>query len=435
MEQAALTNRELSALIILGVLVAMVFSRPQKNEMATSLRGIIDALVKPAIVVPIVLYALWVAVAVAAAAKVGVWNSELLKATILWFLLSGLAVFMNINTAISKPGFFKGVLFKTMGVAALLEFLTALKSFPLWLEIPAQALATVFAMISVVPERRSHNTPARKLATGYLAVFGFGAMIWSIAFLIRDWSELDHRRLIGDFLLPVWLTPVALLFIYWFALYAAYEVAFLRMRMWNKSGSLFLQRLALVLRANLRLGYLRHLSGFGAHRIGKAKTFLEAWQECGALRREARVRAAEEVSTRQRLVRNAGARGTDDSGQQLDQQEFEETRTALRWLATSQMGHYRSGDDGYRADLLPIVEPHFAHDGLPEDHGVEMYVSSDGQSWYATRQTITGWWFAIGATGPPADQWLYDGPAPPTGFPSVPEWDHFGGGSASLNWD
>ncbi len=63
-----------------------------------------------------------------------------------------------------------------------------------------------------------------------------------------------------------------------------------------------------------------------------------------------------------------------------------------------------------------------------------MHVSNDGQHWYAPRQATTGWWFAIGASGPPPDQWFYDGPVPPGSFPAEPEWDHFGGEDSSINW-
>jgi len=434
-EEAALTNRELAALIILGALIAFVLRRPQRGELKSSLRGVLDAFLVPAIVVPLLLYALWTTAAVAGASKIGLWDSGLLKTTILWFLLSGLVLLMNLNHAIQKPGFFKQTLLKTLGIAALLEFLSALKSFPLWLEIPGQSLAVMFAMIAVVAERDPKHTPVRKLANGYLVTFGFAAVIWSVTHLIRDWSVHNYERLVGELLLPIWLTPVALVFVYWFAIYAAYQGSFLRMRIWNRNRRLLKQRLAMALRAHVRLGYLRHLSGLGAQRIARASTFREAWREVGALRKEARERAAEGATAKQRLIDNAGLVGSDESGQQLDQREFEGTRKALRWLATCHMGHYRNHGDAYRPDLLPIVEPHFSSDGLPDDHGIGMYVSSDGQSWYATRQTITGWWFAIGAAGPPPDQWHYDGPAPPQGLPLGSAWDQFGGGPASVNWD
>jgi hypothetical protein len=88
------------------------------------------------------------------------------------------------------------------------------------------------------------------------------------------------------------------------------------------------------------------------------------------------------------------------------------------------MGWYRNNDaDRYRADLLSFVLDGYAARHLPSPHGVEMRVSDDGQKWFAWRRTVGGWVFAIGAAGPPPDQWEYDGPEPPTGFPGEdPAW-------------
>ena len=99
------------------------------------------------------------------------------------------------------------------------------------------------------------------------------------------------------------------------------------------------------------------------------------------------------------------------------------------------MGHYPNQGDRYRDDLLTILEPGFADHGLDEPGAITMYVSPDGQSWFAERRTITGRWFAIGAAGPPPDEWLFDGPERPSGFPAEPEWDHWGVGESSANWD
>lgn len=66
-----------------------------------------------------------------------------------------------------------------------------------------------------------------------------------------------------------------------------------------------------------------------------------------------------------------------------------------------------------------------------------MRISADGQSWYAWRRTITGWCFAIGSNGPPPNQWRYDGPSPPNGFPGEdPAWGSSPfAGDADANWD
>ncbi len=369
----------------------------------------------------------------AAAARVGLWTSELLKPTILWILLSGLALPLNLNQAISRPTFFRNAIARTLGAAALLEFIVGLKSFPLPIELPGQALAVLFAGVSVYTKGDDEHATTHKVANGYLAIFGLSAASWAAVHLARNWATIDRAVVIREFLLPLWMTPIALAFVYLFALVAAHESALKRMRRWKKDGRLLGQRLAILLRANVRLGTLRLVTGSGLQRVARAGGFRKTWKAIGVLRDDARKRAAEEAVARQRLIDNAGAVGTDDTGRQLDQRELEATCRTLRWLATCHMGHYRNSEK-YHPDLLAIVESRFERDGPPQEHDVEMHVASDGRSWYATRQTITGWLFAIGAAGAPPDQWLYDGPEPPSGFPAQPEWDHFGGGRASVNW-
>ncbi len=156
----------------------------------------------------------------------------------------------------------------------------------------------------------------------------------------------------------------------------------------------------------------------GAWRIGRTDGFRASWREIDDLIVEDRERTAANAAAQRRLVQNTGLVGVDETGKQLDQREHLETMEALRWLATCQMGHYRSRGERYHADLMPVVESLSERYGLPTPNGIHLHVSRDGQSWYGERQTITGHWFAIGAAGPPSDQWLYDRPTRSSGYPT-----------------
>lgn len=143
--------------------------------------------------------------------------------------------------------------------------------------------------------------------------------------------------------------------------------------------------------------------------------------------------AAERAALRDqenRLKKFAGVTGTDQEGRQLDQREFAETKDALQYISTAQMGWYTDPENRYRGDLVALLEP---FPGLSKEHGIVLEVSSDGRSWWAYRRTITGWCFAIGADGPPPNEWLYDGPDPPGGFPGeAAAWGQRG--SLGANW-
>ena len=245
-------------------------------------------MVSPKIFFPILLYVAWVLAALVPASQLGLWDPDLWKVTILWLLLSGFGLVLNLNDAIQKPRFFRQVFIRAVGLSAIVEFFATLESFPLWLEIPAQALAVLFAGVEVFAARDAKNAVARKIANGYLGLFGLSALGWALWQVIRGWSDVDQGAIVREFLVPVWLTPIALIFIYGFAVAAAYETCFKRMRFSKKEGRLVKQRLAILLRSGGRLRTLRLLSGQGAQSVARASGFRAAWNEVGRIRRAER---------------------------------------------------------------------------------------------------------------------------------------------------
>lgn len=107
---------------------------------------------------------------------------------------------------------------------------------------------------------------------------------------------------------------------------------------------------------------------------------------------------------------------------------------ALQWLYTCQLGNYPKNGSRYSTSLETIIDGLSEQYDLPHPNNIKMHISDDGQSWYASRQTITGHWFAIGAARPPTDQWFYDGPTAPASYPNQSGWDQWVPDSNSPNW-
>lgn len=386
-------------------------------------------LAKPKVSVPTLLYVAAVLGVLIPASRAGLWEPSLWKATVLWLLVSGLGLLFSLSEAIEDAHFFRRAFLRTLRAVAIVEFIANLEAFPLWVEIPGQFLA----LVAVATATRAEQPTPTRVANAYLGALGLSALVWGAWHVIGDWSQVDHGMLVREFVLPIWLTPVALLMVFAYAVWGAYESAFVRMRIIRSDEPLARQRLALVLRTGISLPHLRLLGGHGALRIARTDGFREAWAAIGQVRQERREQAEAEAAAERRLVENAGRVGVDEFGMQLDQREHAQTRAALRWLSICQMGHYRSGGK-YRGDLLPMLTPDFARDGLPQPHGIAIHVTPDGEKWYAERKTITGHWFAIGAAHGPSDEWLFDGADRPSGFPEEAEWDQWGGGEHSMNW-
>lgn len=367
--------------------------------------------------------------------KLGAWEPGLWKTTALWLLLAGFGLFFKFPESIKKPGFFKRAILRSIGVVAVVEFVANLSSFPLWIEVPAQPVLFFCVVSSSWPARKSDQGQSSTLADGIVGIYGLGALAWGIWRLASDWSLTDHSTLAREFLLPVWMTAIALLYIYGLWVYSTYELAFVQMQSAANERPLPKHRLAIILRTRGRPRRLRILGRAGGWRFAHTSGFKDAWDEVGRIMLADRERIAAEEAAERRLVENAGVTGVDSEGKQIDQREHSETREALRWLAICQMGHYRNTGRYQKESLTPVVENLSEQYGLPTPNGIRLHVSGDGQRWYADRETITGHWFAIGAAAPPSDQWLYDGPQPPSGYPDESEWDQWLGDKHAVNWD
>lgn len=424
-----LTNRELASLILLGALTVLVLSQGGRGQILRSARDVLMALVSPRLLVPTLAYIGILVGALLPASHIWLWETGLWKETAVWMLISGLGLFFSLNQAMEEPGFFRRAVIRMLFVVVIVEFIANLETFPLWAELPAQG-AAFFAGFMTVHE----NPTIRRSGTTYLGLLTLSAVAWGIWHIASDWSHLDHELLVKAFLLPIWLTPIALSVVYVTAVWSLYGVIFRLMRYAQEDKSLVAQRLALVLRTGASLSRLRMARG-REPLIAGASGFWDAGVAVGQIWQERRDEAEAGAAAGRRLIENAGLEGVDEYGRQLDRREHSETMQALHFLATAQMGHYRNRGGVYPDNLLPSVEPSFERYGLTEPFGITMYVAADGQSWYAERQTVTGHWFAIGAAAPPPDQWMFDGPRRPSGFPAEPEWDQWGVGDSSVNWD
>jgi hypothetical protein len=291
---------------------------------------------------------------------------------------------------------------------------------------------TALLLMSVFASDRDDLRQAKGCVDGVLSFLGLCLFGYVGIRVLTDWQSFNNPATLESLLLPIWLTLAVMPYIYAVGLWSGYQRAFRMVDGFTedrKSGRR--ARLALMLGLGLKARELGQLYPYPARQVGEAESFESARE---AVRNFRAGLAAERQAVRdeeERLRRFAGVEGTDEEGHQLDQREFAETKEALQFIASAQMGWYSNPEHRYRGDLLSLLEP---FSGLPAEHGITAHVAQDGQSWWAWRRTITGWCFAIGAAQEPPDQWLYDGADPPAGFPGAgKEWGEPFGLDAA-NW-
>ncbi len=412
-------NRELATLLWLSAFLCWVLTKP---ELRSGLGGVLRSFLHPFIGLSLLAMAGYMALEVWAGARLGIWNSELLKPTLLWAVLSGGVMFFESNKAAHDSRFFRTVLAETVAIGVFVEFFMNIFVMSLPAELIIQPVIAAVAVMRAVAGKKPGNRQVRQFLDILFALTGFVFLAYTIWRTYTDWATLDAREVTLEFFLPVWLTAGLLPYVYVLSLVITYDSA-LRGINWAAKDGRPRWRAWLALAAGLHFRH-RDVKAFGwnrARQLVEAPSVTSARAVVRDFRRERRAAMQAIADQEERERRYAGSDETDDVGRRLDRREFDATIDALRFLETCQDNWHRNRGGRYRDDLLTMVGDHFR--GLPEESGIELRISEDGQSWYAWRRTLSGWCFAIGAGGPPPEQWEFDGPEPPQGCPGRdPAW-------------
>jgi hypothetical protein len=416
-----LSDRELASLAWLAIagVVSLIWA-----PLRRALGGVASAVIRPVLLIPLALFAAYMVGIVALAALTPAWNPDLLKDTLIWFMTAGVVLFFDAANAASEEGWFQRKAIAAVKVTALLEFYLNFHTFSFPAEFAIQAWLLVVILVAAAGAWDKSLAAWKTWAERLQAFTGLAILAYVALWLTGNWQTLDPTQTARELALPIWLTLLALPALFAWAWYLTWDGARGQLRHFSPGGHItWRSRLAVLLGYHLRIRDMHSFANYWARQVAEAPSLRAALRLIRGHRAKRRQDEAEARQAADDLVRYVGAPGTDAVGRQLDRREFAETIAALEWLSTCHMGWYVNPPEGrYKADMLKIFQPGFMR-GLPDEHGITLKVRKDGQAWYAWRRTITGWIFAVGANGPPPNQWFYDGSEPPKGYPgSDPAW-------------
>lgn len=317
-------NRELATLIWLVALLAWALQKP---DLRASLIELGRKAAAPAILATLVAGVLYVAIIVWGGWVVGIWTSDLLTVTVVWFIAVAVALLFRLDRVWQQRIFLVGLFLKVVGLTALAEFAVNAFVLPLPAELVLVPVATLLGLVAMVAERSPEHEVARGFAEWMVAVIGFVLVGYVVLKTIVDWGDLALADELRELALPVWLTAAFLPFVYAFALYCAYETAFMRSRFATQlRRSPVRARLALVAALHFRGEDLSQFAGRWATDVATAETFGSAYQRGRAYVASQRAKRTATAEGKHRLTRYAGVNGVGEDGRRLDSREFAETK-------------------------------------------------------------------------------------------------------------
>jgi hypothetical protein len=429
-----LNNRHWALLLWLAVFSIWVMTKP---DIRRSIGQVARSLFARKLLPIWVGYLGWVLLLILGARRIGWWDSSLLPDTFIWLFVAGWGLFGSFAKANSEPEFFRTHLAQIIGISLLVEFAVDFAVLPLIWELVLIPLVVVLTGVEIVARRNEEGALVSRFASGCLVFIGLALLAAGIVSVVFNWDSLEVSDLLRQVALPIWLSVLVLPYVYLIGIYAAYETVFTLLDIRHRPGWWRRQvtRLALVATFWTRVYDLGQLGRRCYFDLAHAQSWGEARAVIkGQLEDDAYQLRVDEAK-RELAERHSGKEGTDAEGGRLDRREFEETQDALRFLHTCHGGWWRK-QERYHSDLLALIGGPDGMYGLDSTNGYNEWVSPDGGSWYAWRETISGWIFGIGSNAPPPDEWKYDGPDPPTGPPGAdPRWRHDPFGlEAGPNW-
>lgn len=261
-----LTSRELASLIWLGVMAIVVAMMALRDRsLARSIGNVAVTALRPPILTVIVVFFVYLACCLWVAERLGVWNSGLAKETVIWAVVSGMAVVFSATNA-NDPSYFRQAIRRTFAATVLIEFFFGLASFPLAVELIIQPALTLVVILEVVARGKEEAAQVASCLGTVLAIAGFAFALGTGVAVWRSRSSIDWSQQGLEFALLLWLPLIALPYVYVLAWGMNYGVLMSMIR-WQRDD----RPVPLSTRAGIAFGFnvaWRHL---GQARIDPAR--------------------------------------------------------------------------------------------------------------------------------------------------------------------
>jgi len=225
-----LNNRELSLFIWTAICAILLFISSRKIRTSTGIA--IQSLFDWFFLRSFLLIALYVSAVIYLLFKIHLWNIELLKETIFWFLGSAVVLFFKVDEAKSVTDF-KISIIHTLKWAVIVEFVTNLHVLHFWIEFTLMPLVFVLSILKAglqsnikYHKAKPASEDALRIINGLLTVIGYTYFLYAVYKTVAQYHTsftMQHfRELIIAPILTIFFIPL----LYLMAVQMTYQVAF-----------------------------------------------------------------------------------------------------------------------------------------------------------------------------------------------------------------
>ena len=202
-----------------------------KADIRRSVAALVRTSCRVKIIIPFFLMALYTAAMAVLLAAVSLWNTSLLKDTIVWFCVSAVAMMMRFVTSRDPGDIFHKVVVDNLKVILVLEFLVNTYTFPLVVELILVPALTLVAMVGAYADHDEKNLAVSKFIKGIQVIVGLVILAIVVSRAVSDLQDLSSVDTVRKIVLAPVLSLLLSPFLYAAVLLSHYEQVFLRLNL------------------------------------------------------------------------------------------------------------------------------------------------------------------------------------------------------------
>ena len=221
----ALSNRELAIAIWIVVAIIWCVSQPKIRK---ALLQVLNAFFAWKLTVSYLLMFAYITVVVLVLNGFGIWKFSHLTITLLWVVCVGFAMLYGFSKANDQHFIKKGIKDNIKGLV-FLEFLVNLYVFSIWVELILVPIFALFGGMLAIADTDKKYESVKKLLNFIMGSLGLFFIGYAIYMAINDFNNFSSLNNFENFYLPIIFSLAFLPFVYFAALFAGYEMLFIRL--------------------------------------------------------------------------------------------------------------------------------------------------------------------------------------------------------------
>ena len=221
-----MNNREIATLVWLTIFSYWLLR--YKPDVRHAIGHLLKTATRGIVGMTLLAMTVYISIATAILYRVGYWTGDMLWSSVTWLICVAIWSLMQASTE-QDERFFVTFIMVNLKIAILIGFLRNAYPFPLWGELIAVPVCSLFVVMHTFTEGQEEYSQVHNLFAGLLAIVGYFLMAYIAYSIYSDFSNFSSAKNLRGLALPLVYSALYCPFLYALSVYALTETAAVRL--------------------------------------------------------------------------------------------------------------------------------------------------------------------------------------------------------------